>query len=359
MADLLNRGISISPETARVILKMQSDLARTIDTTALDSFVRGLARVQEQVARSLTSPAFEAMQEMSRRVSAIAVPDFTAPISQALAEFEKSIRPMLSQFAETADRLRPLLESLGRYPDAMAMYGWPPLEDLEMHDVYWVVTQYDGGAAASAAEVDRRVIAAYPSARIEQMLADWERSTLLAREAPVLKQAVAAHLESQYNLSVPALLLCVEAVAVTLVKPRRGHLDKKQREALVAATFREDAKSGDLERATLRASASLFNQMLYGTWFHGDPIPPYLNRHAVLHGGDLEYGDEANSLRAILLLDLLQQQYRYFSLLGSEVFHRTGCSRVRRLVAPAKHYLTSHDAAADGRRACRTCLKRD
>ena len=357
MAEHPDRKVRLSPEATRAISTFQQNLARSVDTSAFNAYVQNLARVQEQYTRALMSPAFEALQEMSRRVAAIAVPDFTAPIRQALADFDKSIRPMLAQFAETAERLRPMLESLGRYPDAMAMFGWPPLEDLGMHDVYWVVTQYDAGAVESAAEVDRRVIAAHPPDRIKQMLGEWECSTLLAREVPILKEAVQAHLERRYALSVPALLLCVEAVAVTLVKPKRGYLGQKQREALVAVTFRGDAKTGDLERATLRASASLFNQMLYGRWLHGEPIPPYLNRHAVLHGGDLEYGDEANSLRAILLLDLLQQQYECFSLVNSRVFHRTGCPQVRRLTSPTKHYLTSRDAQGDGRRPCRMCIK--
>lgn len=359
MADPLKRQVPLSPETARAIAKMQENLVRTIDTSAFDSYLRTLAQVQEQYVRAIASPAFEAIQEMTRCVAAITIPDYTAPIRQALAGFERSIRPMLQQVAEAAERMRPLLESLGRYPDAMTFFGWPPLDDLDMSDVYWVVGQYDARMDASAAEVDRRILVAYPRDRIIGLLNHWERTTLLARPAAIVRDAVHAHLEGRYNLSVPALLLCVEAVAVTLAKPKDGRLGRRQREALVAATFTEDAKTGDLERATVRASAALFNQMLYGRWFHGDPIPPYLNRHAVLHGGDLEYGDEANSLRAMLLLDLLQQQYRYFSLLSSDVFHRTGCSRVRRLTSPAKHYLTSHDAAADSRRPCRTCMKRE
>lgn len=335
-------------------MKLQENLARSVDTSGLNAAVRAMARVQEQYARAFVSPAVEALRQMSRQ---IAVPDFSEPIRRAMADFDKSIRPMLDQFAEAAERMRPLLESLVRYPDAMAMFGWPPLEDMDLRDVYWIVQQHDAGNAEAANDVDRRVIQHYPADRLQEMLSGWESSTLLARQTPLLRDGLEAHSQGRYNLSVPVLLLCVEAVAVTLVRPKKGHLGKKQREALVAATFREDAAAGELERGTLRATATLFNQMLYGQWLHGDPIPPYLNRHAVLHGGDLEYGDEPNSLRAILLLDLLQQQYGYFSLLRSDVFHETGCPRVRRLTTPAKHYLSARDAQDDGRRPCPTCIK--
>ena len=349
--------VLLSPDTKRALEAFSVSLHQSIKTQAFQDFSRSLASVQEQAVRAIASPAFEAMQQISRTVAAIAMPDFTAPIREALEGWQRSIRPMLEQFAESAERLRPLLESLGRYPEAMAFYGWPPLDDLPMPDVYWIVQQYDSRLATAAVDVDRRVTDAYGSGRTSQLLADWEGSTLLARQAPILRDAVQAHLDGQYNLSVPALLLCVEAVAVTLVKPRNGRLGKAQRESLVAATFAEESRTGDLERATLRATANLFNTMLYGTWFHGDPIPAYLNRHAVLHGGDLEYGDQANSLRAILLLDLLQQQYVYFSLHESQVFHRKGCPRVRRLTTPAKHHLSEAAAAAQGLRPCRTCMK--
>lgn len=357
MADKLTRTVTLPPETSRAIAAFQANLAKTVNSPAFKAYLRNLARVQEQVTRALASPAFEATQQMSRRVAAITIPNYTASIQAALGDWQRSIQPMLQQFAKTAERLRPLLESLARYPDAMAFFGWPPLDDLDMRDVYYVVGQYDAKAASASPDVDRIVLDAYPRDRIQNMLANWQRTTLLARQTPILNDAVQAHLEQRFNLSIPALLLCVEAVAVTLVKPKKGHLGKNQREALVAATFREDAQTGDLERATLKTSASLFNQMLYGKWLHGDPIPPYLNRHAVLHGGDLGYGDEANGLRAILLLDLLQQQYDYFSLLDSAVYHKAGCPRVRRLTSAAKHYLDGAAAAADGKRACKTCIK--
>lgn len=357
MVDPLKLQTPLSPDAYRTVADIQANLNRTINTSALDSYLRSLAQVQEQYARVLASPAFEAMQGISRRVAAIAIPDFTVSIRQALDALGRSIRPMLDQFAESFERLRPRLESLARYPYAMTFFGWPPLDDLHMSDVYWVVRQYDARSDAAAPEVDRRVIGAYPNDRIAGMRSAWEKTTLLARQAPILRDALQAHLEGKYNLSVPVFLLCVESVAVTLDKPKKGHFGKPQREALVAATFNEDSQRGDLERATVRASASLFNEMLYGSWWHGDPIPPYLNRHAVLHGGDLEYGDEANSLRAMLLLDLLEQQYQYFSLLDSPVFHRSGCPRVRRLTSRARHYLSDAAAALDGRRPCQTCMK--
>ena len=43
-----------------------------------------------------------------------------------------------------------------------------------------------------------------------------------------------------------------------------------------------------------------------GALEHGKALQPDLSRHAILHGGDTNYGTELNALKVIMLIDYVQ-----------------------------------------------------
>lgn len=61
-----------------------------------------------------------------------------------------------------------------------------------------------------------------------------------------------------------------------------------------------------VESVTGGMFASFVNDALLAQFQHGSLAPPF-SRHAILHGGDIDYATEVNSRTAILLLDNMRE----------------------------------------------------
>jgi len=112
----------------------------------------------------------------------------------------------------------------------------------------------------------------------------------------ILVEAYEAHKDGKYALSVPVFL----AQADGIVYDRLGKYLFMGTEKLAkfAASF-ELGIIADAMLDAIRSGSSIWQS------FAPEHVPSALNRHAVLHGRDVTYATEANSLRCIMLLDYL------------------------------------------------------
>ena len=127
--------------------------------------------------------------------------------------------------------------------------------------------------------------------------------------AVILDDAFEAHSAHKYSLSVPVFLAQSDGIALDvfssfLFTQHSGKVSDKIRAAIednfcerpLAASFLKPIaehltiRQGTAERDAQRSS--------------GQVVSP-LNRHGVLHGIDLDYATESNSLRAICLIEIL------------------------------------------------------
>ena len=122
-----------------------------------------------------------------------------------------------------------------------------------------------------------------------------------------------AHEESKFELSVPVLLAQADGIAGEILG---GHLFRRHNKTTVASRQLDDKLielgiTLDHGLVTV-ALAPVYDAASIGIHTEErdkrrtqDPLYGPLNRHGVLHGLDLDYGTEANSLRAFLLLEFL------------------------------------------------------
>ncbi|WP_165482740.1 hypothetical protein [Legionella gresilensis] len=124
----------------------------------------------------------------------------------------------------------------------------------------------------------------------------------------IIKQAFWAHQEGLYSLSIPVFLaqadgICHEIFGCHIFSNYSGNIKTKVQEIL------DKENNTPLKIAFLKVlteTTSLTDNIkTRNEKIQSDPLYGPLNRHAILHGEDLSYAKEANSLRCISLLSFL------------------------------------------------------
>ncbi len=151
--------------------------------------------------------------------------------------------------------------------------------------------------------------------RIQSVLAGLKAD--YPRRFPILRDAFDAHSAGKYTLSIPATLaqadgLCYDLLEVSLFGKTKGRpktklaLDQKLGKYMVLNRVWPLVEITDVLLNPLREESSLIaNTQDVQSRRHADSAYGPLNRHGVLHGLDVDYASEANSLRAILLVDYI------------------------------------------------------
>jgi hypothetical protein len=170
------------------------------------------------------------------------------------------------------------------------------------------------GHEGGAGEVDAylcRLFREEEHRRLTAKVKDWANDPYLSARAEITKQCLAAHEQGSYFLSVAAIMPLVDGITRQFRRevlktggrpPRPGKRPKTIEVPLLAAYYRR--KEPALWSRTFLAAV---NNGFYGNYRPGSGQPATSwNRHAILHGESIDYGTEANSLRAFLLLDTIQ-----------------------------------------------------
>lgn len=132
---------------------------------------------------------------------------------------------------------------------------------------------------------------------LDHLEATWTAHPLLAQRLPLLHAALEAHKLRMFAVSIPTLIAQFEGLVADAVN-HRGRMAGSALRDHVATLARGEAVTGGM-------FTSFVNDALLAQFEHGALVPPF-SRHAILHGGDINYATEMNSRTAILLIDNLR-----------------------------------------------------
>lgn len=147
------------------------------------------------------------------------------------------------------------------------------------------------------------------------MTKEWENNALFKARSTIIQDALEAHILGKYTLSIPALLPQVEGILSSVTKKSAGRPKKLLSEALSKdqSEFLSEVSEGLLLK--LATSSFLYNEIdpvyflpeKFSEWLRSQGLieENIMNRHAILHGIQINYSSKINSLRAFLLLDSL------------------------------------------------------
>jgi hypothetical protein len=126
---------------------------------------------------------------------------------------------------------------------------------------------------------------------------DWLRIPYLRDREQIIGDAVYAHKNGKFTLSIPALLPLVDGLSAEIIG-----IPSMRAVALLA----EDRRAHDRE-VWVQGFCEFVANVYYKGYDFGKDAAPYLNRHGILHGRVFDYPSALNSTRVFLLIDAVAQ----------------------------------------------------
>lgn len=139
----------------------------------------------------------------------------------------------------------------------------------------------------------------YDNNKIGEILRRWKEINWVASRLRLLNEAVEAHVSGKYFLSVSTLLPQFEGIIADYFK-HTGFLKQKKLEEYIGGLL-QDKNTFSMDITVLY----FYLDIVLDDFKHGEPVKSQMSRHAILHGCDVDYGTEINSLCSILLIDYL------------------------------------------------------
>lgn len=269
-------------------------------------------------------------------------------VSKAMENAERVMHKAYKGFLEVARMGQ-------RFSFIMVELGWPPHASLTPREMRQIVDVYDQHGPAEAGRiVNEYMLTRYDSELIEDMYQRWEDSRWLRTRLPILRQAIDAHLDGKYFVSVPSLLPQIEGIIA------EGHAHRGR---LMGPVLREYSEKLLSDRGFFSFDEAIWqflDEVVLARFEHGVGSYPTFSRHAILHGADTEYGTATNSLKCILLFDYVQAKFRVASVGNGKAYHANWCPvvqkhRMHRAKPMITTYSSTQAAEKAGKVACKLC----
>ena len=177
---------------------------------------------------------------------------------------------------------------------------FPPCNQFSLVDVNDIVDTYtaNGSAAATALIESKAREAFYDEVQRTRMLNEWAANPKLTNRMRILRTAVAASVDGQFDVAIPALLAQLEGIIVDVFRHTGRMGGETYKEYVQRLSGKDDFFGVQLDE--------FVGSIVLARFKHGDALDSDLSRHAILHGADTNYGTELNALKVIMLIDYVQ-----------------------------------------------------
>ena len=279
--------------------------------------------------RNLTSFSESFTEAIQPILSNISEQFVQQQIRQALSEFYKltiqyqaEIQRILTSFTEEISRsveeAKATSQALGA-PITRAGFWISPSAPFPLFSL--LKRLVDNGEATP--ESIRQAIVGYFEADdfyyLKSMVDGWKRNLYFIDRMSIITEALDAHINGKYSLSIPTLLPLVEGIMIEIVGRRATKRESIKAwagnaiEKMYTDAMREASKDAVIAYVTgitvygKVEPENYFTPQRFPEWLkqHGLTGDQVLQRHAILHGVQKDYASKENSFRAFFLLDVL------------------------------------------------------
>jgi hypothetical protein len=229
--------------------------------------------------------------------------------------------------------------------------GWPPHNKLFIKDIKNIVEYFKkNGIEKTNQRLNSYFVKRFNSEEIETMLRTWENRKWLKKRIPILQEAIKAHNNSSYYASVSTILPQIEGMIADGFA-YNGKINGKKLKQFIGNLVKDKGDCID------DAVYDFYSTIILVTFDHGKKINSFLSRHAILHGGDTNFGTVENSLKCILLFDYLQDKFKFVTVGNGKCYHLPGCPIVLKH-RKAEQYLYDFEfeAKIEGKLPCKICM---
>ncbi len=284
---------------------------------------------QDIMGPSLKFNAFEQINEQLRAAfspgNLLPPVDFTPILNHALEQYQvswaelakglPSFMPNIqASVASSLSSISTWFEEIKRELDDLEIAG-PVLVPIFLEAGFWITPSmhfrvileikrlYDKGELTAEA-LRNLILSSYRAdqhALLCSTVRGWLAHPVFAKHERALIDALEAHVNGKYTLTIPTLLAHIEGIGREIIEGK----DEGTKQTIEKAVTKIDPRfvrsiSRDVLLTYITTMAYEQTKKL-----NGRSLEDILQRHAILHGMIVNYNTEENSLRAFLLLDAL------------------------------------------------------
>jgi hypothetical protein len=290
------RMIEETKQANGLLSNLHGPLLRHTPRSVLSSIAPGI--VLAQSFRQAFEPFATTLADAFKRFQA----DVVEPIRQfqeMLAAIPKEHLEALREIISTATSTfqQQLEEEDKRIFAFLAREGWVGLEDYFTSAEFRRIMRVKKLRGKEGVDlIVCRRFRAHRYRLLTGLIRGWKRIPYLAQRWKIIRQAVKAHKEGGYALSVPCLLPLLDGLSARIVGKTVGR--RKAIYAREAAQLYHSTEHEIWSDCVIR----VFTSLVYKEYDFAKR-PRTVNRHAIIHGEVIGYPTEANSLRVILLIN--------------------------------------------------------
>ena len=255
----------------------------------------------------------------------------------------------------TTNEIIKLFSNRNRFYIILSENNWPPPDDLlinsNLEKIDNIVERYNQfGHDSIIGDVNSLILSWHTEEKVNALLTYWGTRSWLKNRIKVLQDAIWAHNNGYYTLSIPTLIPQLEGLVAEhfRITGRLYAKDLKQYfQSLLHPAMIIKNRNENLNEFIVNTLLTQFE--------HGSETTSILSRNAIAHGGDIFYATKENSLRIILLLNATIKLFRLIALVNSKTVHVNGCPLVRNSQKERIFFSTIFEAYRDGYKMCKKC----
>ncbi|MCM3635296.1 hypothetical protein [Paenibacillus camelliae] len=241
------------------------------------------------------------------------------PVEEALANFQSKIKESLGtiDFSKLTKNYESFRDTIIKYGDSSQRFktyiieiGYPPSNYLLPYEIIEIVELFEKDKEQAILFVNKLMLKKFNSETLRVMLELWGESSFFQNRKSIFQDIIKAHELELYNVSIPTTIAQIEGVIAQGFNHSGMMGSKLMKEYMTKLLSDKDNYSFD------EAVKAFYFEIVLGNFEHGKPIDSFLNRNAILHGGDVSYGTIENSLKSILLLDYVLEKITEYRQAG-------------------------------------------
>ena len=267
---------------------------------AIEKALRPTLELQKAL-KSPLEPFLEEQRKLQKTFEGIKLPSYQlpdlSPFTKQIEQYQKSLSGIISPaFEELQRSFEELPPKIQKALLLLAQHGWYFDFNMPLSSLWGIKKAISSGEIE---EVEEALVEYF-----EGQLDEIEKSinAQFPHRSHIISSAFVAHRNDEYYLSIPVLLaqtdgVCKEVVDQYLFMKK----DRKPRTAI----YVEQVAADTFKAALLSPLAA--SSPISASEHEREAGFDLLNRHMVLHGESLDYGNKTNSLKAISLINYVSQ----------------------------------------------------
>jgi hypothetical protein len=281
--------------------RLQGQLRPVLE--ARKAFEKALRPAQElqKAFKSSLELFLEEQRKLQKTFEGIRLPNYKlpdlTPYTKQIEKYRKSLSSIINPaFEELQRSFKELPPKIQEALLLLAQHGWYLDFNMQLPSLWEIKMAISEGKIN---EVENGLVEYF-----ENQLEEIEKSitTQFPHRAHIIRSAIKAHRDGNYYLSIPVLLaqtdgICKEVVDQYLFMKK----DKKPRTAIYVEQLAADTYKAAL-LSPLAASMPI-----NASEYEREEGFNLLNRHMVLHGESIDYGNQINGLKAVSLINYVSQ----------------------------------------------------